>query len=234
MGPGSLGDGAERDRSISAAREARNSSPGVSPCAAEDASTNKATRRTRAEINSFSLPPNGSRLSCGRACTTVASTPPAGGTLCLLPTRHEAGGRRLTARHATDRGCQLQPLVRRRRAATGTDQAELSAVKQPEVRVRAVGQHPLWNDRVRDSGRPRTAALQQEPEEQGDRARKLRERIAAPPNGSRLSCGRARTTLPPTGRRRRSHPGPDGGRPRPPHTAVRGRQLQPLVRRRRA
>ena len=56
---------------------------------------------------------------------------------------------------------------------------------------------------------------------------------STPPNGSRLSCGRACTTLAATGRRRRSYPGPDGGRPRPPHTTARGRQLQPLVRRRR-
>ena len=37
------------------------------------------------------------------------------------------------------------------------------------------------------------------------------------PNGSRLSCGRARTTLAAPGRRRRSYPGPDGGR-QPPGT----------------
>jgi hypothetical protein len=49
------------------------------------------------------------------------------------------------------------------------------------------------------------------------------------PNGSRLSCGRACTTLAAPGRRRRSYPEPDGGRPRPPHTAARGRQLQPLL-----
>jgi hypothetical protein len=54
------------------------------------------------------------------------------------------------------------------------------------------------------------------------------------PNGSRLSCGRACTTLAPTGRRRRSYPAPDGGRPLPPHATDRGRQLQPLVRRRAA
>jgi hypothetical protein len=53
--------------------------------------------------------------------------------------------------------------------------------------------------------------------------------VFPPPNGSRLSCGRARTNLAPTGRRRRSLP---RTRRRPAKAAARpdrGRQLQPLV-----
>jgi hypothetical protein len=49
---------------------------------------------------------NGSRLSCGRACPTL---PPTGGRRA---TTWRPAARRLTARHAADRGRQLQPLVR--------------------------------------------------------------------------------------------------------------------------
>jgi len=45
-----------------------------------------------------------------------------------------------------------------------------------------------------------------------------------------LARGKGEATLAPTGRWRRSYPGSDGGRPRPPHTAARGRQLQPFGR----
>ena len=52
--------------------------------------------------------------------------------------------------------------------------------------------------------------------------------LLPPPNGSRLSCGRACTTLAPTGDRRRSCPGPTaaGQGCRTPPT---GRRPQPLV-----
>ena len=47
--------------------------------------------------------------------------------------------------------------------------------------------------------------------------------VLTPPNGSRLSCGRARTTLAAADGRRRVLPRPAGRRPTGPHAPDRGR-----------